>query len=86
MYGDRYFALRKFPPHAIYAVGTNLFRLESPILTRANELQAGTTSRGSVPPGVKNPKGGNSRGGKSEGEHRGAHFRGGKGPSTIMGY
>ena len=35
MIGDRNFPPRKIPPHAKYAVDVNLFRLESPIITRA---------------------------------------------------
>ena len=60
----RFFSPRKFLPHVKYTVDANLFRLESPILTRANYKPSG----GSIPSGVKKPRGGgNFRGGKTGG-------------------
>ena len=58
MIGDRNFPPRKIPPHAKYAVDVNLFRLESPIITRAKRATNRNNVGGeSVPPRVKNPRG-----------------------------
>ena len=54
----QFFLPRKFPPHAKYTVDANLFRLESPIITRAKRATNRNNVGGKVShPRVKNPRG-----------------------------
>ena len=80
----RIFSPRKFPPHAKYTIDANLFRLESPILTRAKRATNRNKVRGEVSPqGWKNIGGGKLPWGKNRGGTQGWKVPGRKRPTTA---
>ena len=57
-----FFPLRKFSPYAKYAVDVNLFRLESPILTRVKRATSRNEVGGKMSPQWRKTLGGETSG------------------------